>query len=269
MARRFQSLMVFPEWLPTPANRAFLSSIREFDALVAAMIESRRHGGSAGDDLLSRMMRARDYEDRPMSDQQLRDEAVTLLLAGNETTAVALAWTCWLLARHPEAAAKAAVEAAEILEDRSAGAADLPRLRVCAMAITEAMRLYPPAYVIGRETVRVCRIDGYAIPAGATLFMSPWVTHRDPRFYEQADAFVPERWEAGRSERLPRFAYFPFGGGPRICIGSRFAMMETTLVLATMLRRFRLVATLDRPIRPLPLVTLRPQGGVPLAVIAR
>jgi cytochrome P450 len=269
LARRFQSLIVFPEWLPTAANRAFLSSIREFDALVAAMIESRRQGNSAADDLLSRMMRARDDEDRPMSDRQLRDEAVTLLLAGHETTAVALAWTCWLLARHPEAAAKVALEAAEILEDRSAGTADLPRLRFCATAITEAMRLYPPAYVIGRETVRACEIGGFAIPAGATLFMSPWVTHRDPRFYEQPDAFIPERWEAGRCERLPRFAYFPFGGGPRICIGSRFAMMEATLVLATMLRRFRLVATSDRPIRPLPLVTLRPEGGVPLAAIAR
>ena len=204
-----------------------------------------------------------------MSDRQLRDEAVTLLVAGHETTAVALAWTCWLLARHPEAAAKAASEAAEILRDHLAGAADLPRLRVCAMAISEALRLYPPAYVIGRETVRACGIGGYSIPAGATLFMSHWVMHRDPRFYQQPDAFIPERWAEGRCERRPRFAFFPFGGGPRICIGSRFAMMEATLVLATILRRFRLVATSDRPIRPLPLVTLRPQGGVPLAAIAR
>jgi cytochrome P450 len=137
------------------------------------------------------------------------------------------------------------------------------------MAVTEALRLYPPAYVIGRETVRSCEIGGYSIPAGATLFMSQWVMHRDPRFYEQPDAFIPERWEKGRCERLPRFAFFPFGGGPRICIGSRFAMMEATLVLATVLRRFRLVATSDGPIRPVPLVTLRPQGGVPLATIAR
>jgi cytochrome P450 len=269
LARRFQSLIVFPEWLPTPANRGFHSSIREFDVLVAAMIEARRDGGSPGEDLFSRMMQARDDEGRPMTDRQLRDEAVTLLLAGHETTAVALAWTCWLLARYPDAAAKAASEADEVLRDHSAGAADLPHLRVCARAISEALRLYPPAYVIGRETVRPCEIGGYSIPAGATLFMSQWVMHRDPRFYEQPDAFVLERWEEGRCERLPRFAFFPFGGGPRICIGSRFAMMEATLVLATMLRRFRLVAISDAPIRPLPLVTLRPQGGVPLAAIAR
>jgi cytochrome P450 len=137
------------------------------------------------------------------------------------------------------------------------------------MALTEALRLYPPGYVIGRETVRCCEIGGYSIPTGATLFMSQWVMHRDPRFYEQPNAFIPERWEKGQCERLPRFAFFPFGGGPRICIGSRFAMMEATLVLATVLRRFRLVATSDQPIRALPLVTLRPQGGVPLATIAR
>jgi cytochrome P450 len=214
LAQRFQSLIVFPEWLPTPANRAFLSSIREFDALIAAMIQARRqHGGSASEDLLSRMMRAHDDEGRPMGDRQLRDEAVTLLLAGHETTAVALAWTCWLLARHPETAAQAAGEADAVLGDSTAEAADLPQLRFCTMIINEALRLYPPAYVVGRETVRACRIGGYPIPTGATLFMSQWVMHRDPRYFQHPEAFIPERWGKENVERLPRFAFFPFGGG--------------------------------------------------------
>jgi cytochrome P450 len=157
------------------------------------------------------MMPAHDDEGRPMGDWQLRDEAVTLLLAGHETTAVTLAWTCWLLARHPEAAAQAASEADAVLGDRTAAAADLPQLRFCTMIINEALRLYPPAYVIGRETVRACQIGGYPIPAGATLFMSQWVMHRDPRYFQQPEAFIPERWGKENVERLPRFAFFPFG----------------------------------------------------------
>jgi cytochrome P450 len=156
-----------------------------------------------------------------------------------------------------------------VLDGRPATAADVPSLRFCGMAITEALRLYPPAYVVGRETVRACEIGGYPIPAGATLFMSQWVMYRDRRFFAQPDAFIPERWSDGGAERLPRFAFFPFGGGPRICIGSCFAMMGATLVLATMLRRFRLAAVSDAPVRPVPLVTLRPAGGIRLAAIAR
>ena len=210
LARRFQSVIAFPEWLPTPANRAFLASIREFDTLVAAMVERRRRSsGDAGEDLLSRMMQARDEDGRPMSDRQLRDEAVTLLLAGHETTAVALAWTCWLLAGHPEAAARAEAEADAVLGDRLASAADIPRLRFCGMVLTEALRLYPPAYVVGRETTRACEIGGFAIPTGATLFMSQWVMHRDQPLLRATGCVHPAAMERRKLRAAAALRLFP------------------------------------------------------------
>jgi len=197
-----------------------------------------------------------------MSDQQLRDEAVTLLLAGHETTALALSWTGYLLGQHPEIQAQLAAEVHEVLGSRAATMEDLPRLRLTEQVVMESMRLYPPAWAIGREAVQDCEIGGYAVSAGTTLYMSQWLIHRDPRHFENPTAFRPDRWSGDLARRLPRFAYVPFGGGPRICIGNRFAMMEAVLILATIVQRFRLEWQRERPVVPFASITLRPNGGV-------
>ncbi len=146
---------------------------------------------------------------------------------------------------------------------------DLGRLRYAQHVVTEAMRLYPPAYAIGREATRACEIGGYPVPAGTTLLMSPWVMHRDPRYFDEPETFMPERWEDGLAEQLPRFAYYPFGGGPRLCLGHRFAMVEAVLVLSTIAARFRLARPNDRPVVPFPSMTLRPDGGLAMTLERR
>ena len=204
-----------------------------------------------------------------MSEQQLRDESITLLLAGHETTALALSWTWYLLARHPEVERILGAELEATLGGRPPSLGDLPALRYTEAVVLESMRLYPPAYAFGREAVADCVLGGYPVPAGTTLFMSPWVIHRDARFYHEPERFAPERWLDGLADRLPRFAYLPFGGGPRICIGNRFAMMEAVLILATMARQFRLELAPGCAPTPFPTITLRPSGGVPLRLTRR
>src|SRR5262249_3397607 len=161
------------------------------------------------------------------------DEAMTIFLAGHETTAILMSWTWYLLARHPEVEAKLVAELGDVLGDRRPTVEDMPRLRYTEMVVTEALRLYPPAYIIGREAVEPSVVGGYAVPAGTTLLMSQWVLHRDPRYFNDPDSFNPDRWADGLAQRLPKYAYFPFGGGPRVCIGNTFAMQEAVLLLAT------------------------------------
>jgi cytochrome P450 len=197
-----------------------------------------------------------------MSEQQIRDEAVTLLLAGHETTALTLSWTCYLLGQHPEIDRQVAAEVQEVLAGRAARVGDLKRLRFTDQVVTEAMRLYPPAWTIGREALLDCEIGGYPVAKGTTIYMSPWVVHRDEQFFANPLEFRPERWSGDLAHQLPRFAYMPFGGGPRICIGNRFAMMEAVLILATIVQRFRLDWVGERPVEPMPSITLRPKGGV-------
>src|SRR5262245_57730240 len=174
-----------------------------------------------------------------MTDRQARDEAVNLLLAGRETTALALSWTWFLLAQHPGAVAELEAELQAVLGGRAPTVADLPRLRYAEWVVLEALRLFPPAFALGRKAIRDCEIGGYPVPAGTALLLSQWVLHRDPRFFDNPDQFRPQRWADGLAQRLPKYAYFPFGGGPRLCIGSTFAMMNAVLVLATMAQRFR------------------------------
>jgi cytochrome P450 len=197
-----------------------------------------------------------------MSDQQLRDEAVTILLAGHETTALALSWTWSLLTEHPDQEERLAAEVRDVLSGRSATVEDLPKLRFTEQVVLESMRLYPPAWAVGREALHDCQVGGYAVPAGTTIYMSPWVIHRSPRFFDKPEEFYPERWQGDFAKQLPRFAYFPFGGGPRVCIGNRFAMMEAVLILATMVQHFRIERAKGHPVTPLPSITLRPKGGV-------
>jgi len=206
---------------------------------------------------------------RKMSDRQLRDETLTLFLAGYETTANLLAWTWWLLAKHPNVEGQLHQELDATLAGRSPTLGDLPRLRYAEHILTESLRLYPPAWGMARLAVEDHEIAGYPVPAGTGVAIAQWVVHRDPRWYDAPNEFRPERWEGDLQKHLPRFAYFPFGGGPRQCIGNTFALMEATLVLATIAQRFRLRVMQEGDVVPLASITLRPQDGVRVRLESR
>jgi cytochrome P450 len=208
------------------------------------------------------LLRAQDEDGSQMTDRQLRDEVMTLFLAGHETTALTLTWACYLLAQKPEAESALHAELSEVLGGRAPTVEDLPRLRYCEWVVKESMRLYPPAYAVGREAVRDCEVGGYRIPEGMQVFAFQWVVQRDARWYEEPEAFRPERWREEVASRLPKFAYFPFGGGPRQCIGNFFATMEAVLVLATVAQRFRLRLAPGHAVELLPAMSLRPRAGV-------
>lgn len=258
-----------PEWVPTPGNVRLWPVIRRLNAIIYGLIEQRRRTGHTSGDLLSLLLEAQDEEDGSrMTDKQLRDEVATLFLAGHETTALALTWTWYLLAQHRDVEAKLVSEVETVLGGRAPTVADLPSLRYAEMVVLESMRLYPPAYGIGREAIHACEVAGYRVAAGTTIFMSQWVVHRDSRFFEEPEDFRPNRWAGDLPKRLPKFAYFPFGGGPRVCIGSSFAFMEAILVLATIAPRFRMTLVPGHPVTPWPSLTLRPEHGI-RAVLTR
>ncbi len=260
---RSYSLFALPERVPTPRNRRFIRARRLLDEVVLKLIEERRRSGEDAGDLLSMLLLARDEETgESMSDAQLRDEVMTILLAGHETTANALSWAWYLLAQNPEAEQKLHAELADVLGGRTPSLDDLPRLPYTRMVIDETLRLYPPAWGIARQPIADDEIRGYRLPAGVPVFLSQYVTHRHPDFWEQPDLFDPDRWRPERSAGRPSFAYFPFGGGPRLCIGNNFALMEAQLVLATVAQRFRLRVARNFPVALRPLVTLRPLNGI-------
>jgi cytochrome P450 len=263
--RRFYSLFRLPDLVPTPANLRLRRAVRRLDDILFSLIEQRKAGGQRAD-LLSILMRARGQGNERMTDRQLRDEAMTLFLAGHDTTALTLSWGLYLLARHPEAMDRLASELGEVLGGRPPTVADLPRLPYTDSIVHEVMRLYPAAYIVGRQSVGPCDLGRYRLPAATTVLMSQWVMHRDPRFWDEPERFRPERWANGLTQRLPKFAYFPFGGGPRVCIGNSFAMLEAALVLATIAQRFRFTRLPGPDVRPRPTITLRPDGGVELVL---
>ncbi|HLL97465.1 MAG TPA: cytochrome P450, partial [Rubrobacteraceae bacterium] len=214
-------------------------------------------------DLLSMLLRFRDEAGTRMTDKQLRDEVITLLLAGHETTALALSWSWYLLSQHPEVEAKLLEELQEVLGDRTPMVEDLPHLPYAEMVIKESMRLYPPAWGVSREAIEACEIGGYRLPAGTQLLIVLWAMHRDPRNFQDPEAFNPARWEGGLAKKVPRYAYLPFGAGPRICIGGSFAITEAILLLATIARDFQLeLVPEQRRVIPQPSTTLRPRGGI-------
>ena len=258
-----------PAWVPTPANRRLRASTRKVDEVILGVIEARRRSGGDADDLLSLLVRARDEDGGSMTDAQVRDEAVTLFLAGHETTALALTYALYLLANHPDRQARLAEELERVLAGRRPTFGDLESLPYTEAVVLESMRLYPPAWGIAREALTDVEIGGCHFPKGAEFVMSPWVVQRDPRRFDAPEAFRPERWEGDLARRLHRFAYFPFGGGPRVCIGNRFAMMEAKLVLARAVQRFRFEATPDTRLGLLPSATLRPRHGVRLRLASR
>jgi cytochrome P450 len=266
---RFSATIPPPIWLPTPGNLRLRRAVRQLDAIVFGFIHQRRQQGTGHGDLLSLLLSARDEAGGGMTDRQVRDEAMTLFLAGHETTALALSWAWYLLAQNPDAEERLAAEARAVLGERDPTADDFPRLRYAEMVALEAMRLYPPAYLIGREAIRDCVIGGYRVRRGTTLLMSQWVVQRDPRFFTEPERFRPERWGEESIKALPHFAYFPFGGGPRLCIGNTFAMMEMTLVLAAIAQRFHFRLQPGARVEAVPTFTLRPAPGIPAEIVAR
>ena len=255
--------------LPFPRMRRLERAIARLDATIYRMIEERRASGVDRGDLLSMFLLAQDEEgDRGgMSNRQLRDEVMTLFLAGHETTANALAWTWYLLSLHPDIERQLHHELDSVLGDRSAQPADYPRLTYTEMVIAESMRLFPPAWIIGRLAIEDVEIGEWMIPRGSIAIVSPAVMHRDPRYWPEPLKFDPRRFAATAKADRPRFAYFPFGAGPRVCIGEGFAWTEGVLALATLARRWRVKVT--AAIEPLPLITLRPKGGMPAVLTAR
>jgi cytochrome P450 len=267
---RLRSFRLIPYWMPTPGNLRARRAVRRLDALVDRIIAARRTSGEDRGDLLSMLVQAQDADDGTrMTARQLRDEVMTLFLAGHETTAVALSWTWYLLARHPDVEARLADELRDVLGGRTPSVADLPRLKYADMVVTESMRLYPPAYGIGRQAAKATEIAGHAFARGDVFVAPTWVVHRDRRWFEEPEAFRPERWAGDLARRLPRFAYFPFGGGPRQCIGNSFAQMEAVLLLAAIAQRFQLSLVPDQRITPTPYVTLRPEPGIRMRLTHR
>ncbi len=255
-------LIPIPYTWPTPGNRRADRAYRQLDAIIFGIIDHRRSTGEDRGDLLSTLIHAVDEDGSKMSPQQLRDEVTTLFLAGHETTALTLSWSWYLLAQHPDAEARLLDELGSVLGGHAPTVEDLPRLPFTDAVLREAMRLYPPAYIIGRLSIAPFALAGYRLSAGQGVAMVPWVTHRDPRFFDAPLEFRPERWLDGLAERLPAYAYFPFGGGPRRCIGQGFAQMEAALLLAAIAPRFRFRLLPEHQVLPQPLVTLRPKYGI-------
>jgi cytochrome P450 len=252
--------------LPTPTNRRFNAAAREIDNIVYRIIAERRASGSDQGDLLSMLLAAQDEDGSQMSDRQLRDEVMTLFLAGHETTALTLSWAWYLLAQNPEVEKNFHAELDEVLDSRLPTVADMPRLKYTERIAKESMRLYPPAYGVGREAVREFELGGYRVPAKSQLFMFQWATQRDPRFFAEPERFYPERWTEEFVNGLPKYAYFPFGGGPRACIGNYFALMEIVLLLATIGSKFKLSLAPNQRVQILPAMSLRPAKGINVLV---
>jgi cytochrome P450 len=248
--------------LPLPSNRRFRRAQERLDATIYRIIEERRASGRDHGDLLSMLLQAEDDDRTPMSPQQVRDEAMTLFLAGHETTANALTWAWYLLSQNPAVEAKLQAEVDAVLGHRLPTVEDLPQLSYTEKVLTESMRLYPPAWVIGRETVGDYMLDGVRLPAHSMILMSQYVVHRDPRYFSEPDQFEPERWTPEFKAALPRFAYFPFGGGPRVCIGEPFAWTEGILLLATLAQQWQMRLAPGQRIALLPQITLRPKYGM-------
>jgi cytochrome P450 len=265
----FGKAIMIPEWVPTLHNLRKTRAIRKLDRIIYRIIEERRKSERDTGDLLSMLLAARDDDGSRMTDKQLRDESITLFLAGHETTANALSWTWWLLAQNPEAENKLHAELDSLLAGRVPTLDDVPKLKYTEQVLTESLRLYPPAWGTARIAMEDHEIGGYHIPKGAGVSLTQWTMHRDPRWFTNPEVFRPERWEDGLAKRLPRFAYFPFGGGPRQCIGNTFALMEATLVLATIAQKFRFRLVVGHPVVPLPSITLRPRHGIRAFLEAR
>jgi len=260
----------FFESLPLKASRESRKAIETLNDVVYRIIREHRNSGTDAGDLLSMLLLAQDEDDGSrMTDKQVRDEALTLFLAGHETTAVALTWTWYLLSGHPEVEAKLHEEVDRVLQGRDATVEDVPQLAYTRRVFSEAMRLYPPAYGFGREALEDTSIGGQRIRKGDTIVVSPYITHRHPKYFPDPERFDPDRWLPERAEGLHKFAYFPFGGGVRKCIGEPFAWMEGVLLLATLAQRWAPRLVPGHPVLLDPKITLRPKHGVQMTLHRR
>lgn len=262
-----EMFFLLPTWLPTIGNWKAHLATKRLNEIVYDIIEQRRQFPK--DDLLSIMLRIEDENGDGLSDRELRDEVMTLLLAGHDTTANALTWTLMLLAQNPEAEAKLVAEVRSVLQEGLPTIDDLAKLQYTEMVLKESMRLYPPAWALGREVTHDCTIGNYHFTRGTTIIVSQWVMHRDKRFFDNPEQFLPERWNDNLEQRLPRCAYFPFGAGPRVCIGKTFSMMEATLTLAMVVQQFSFTLVQQHSIELLPSITLRPKHGVKMMLTRR
>jgi len=263
IAHRARSPLAFPPKVPTPRNRAFMAAIHTLDGAIFDLIARRRRDPDAADDLLAMLMCARDAETgEGMSDRQLRDEIITFLIAGHETVASALVWTWYALSLHPAVERKLHRELMTVSDHRPPTMDDLPRLPYARMVVDETLRLYPPSWISTRRAIERDTIGGYRIAANALIVMSPYVTHRRANEWPNPEGFDPERFTPEGIAARPRFAYFPFGGGPHLCIGQAFALVEAHLIVATVAQRYRLALVPGQHIEVAPLVTLRPKHGM-------
>jgi cytochrome P450 len=265
-------LLHFPQWFarllaPLPTDGLF----DEFDRKVDLLLTERGRAPDAEPkDLLARLVAARDSETGGgMTAKEVRDQVVTIFMAGHETTSLALSWTWYLLSQHPAVEQKLHRELADVLGGRTPRNQDIASLRYTRMVIEESMRLYPPAHTTGRQPIKPDEILGHRIPAGAEVLIMPWLIHRKPQLWENPESFDPERFAPERAAERPRFAYIPFGAGPRICIGAAFAMTEAILILATIAQRYRLRLKAGHPIEPQGLITLRPRYGMQMILQRR
>jgi cytochrome P450 len=258
-----------PDWLPVSHNRRMRRAMTRIDAIVFDSIARRREDQRDRGDLLSMLLELRDDDGAPLSDRRVRDELVAMLLGGNQPSALTLAWALSCLATHRDVADKLAAEHASVLGDRPVELADVSRLPFTRMVIDEVLRLYPPFFVIARDTVADTTLAGYALKRGTTVFLSPWVTQRAPTYFDDPLRFDPERWTEGLAKRLPRFAYFPFSDGPRVCVAHNFAMMQSVLVLATIARKFRFELAPGHVVKPKPAISLMFERGLRVVVRAR
>jgi cytochrome P450 len=255
--------------LPLPSQRRLRRAEAYLDTLIYQLIDARRVQGGEKGDVLTMLLDARTEDGRPLSPRQIHDEALTLLLAGHETTALALSWTWYLLAQHPDVDAMMQAELQTVLGGRLPTAEDLPQLRYTRMVFTEALRLYPPAWLMTRRAREEVVIGDYCFPPGTFFLLSPYLMHHDARFFPEPEAFVPTRWAAPPEAGHARYAYLPFGGGPRQCLGEGFAWMEGLLVLTTLAQTWRMELVPGPPVAPWGLVTLRPKQGIPLHLTRR
>jgi cytochrome P450 len=256
--------LLLPAWVPLPTSQLLKRAVGRLDKVIYGIIEQRRASGQMSGDLLSEFLQVQDDEGIGMTDRQLHDEIMTLFLAGHETTANVLSWTWLLLGQNPEVEEKLIEELQSVLGGRAPTTSDLPRLIYTDTVLRESMRLYPPVWVIGRRALAPFRLGEYELPADTNVLISQLIIHKDARYFPEPERFDPERWSSGdpRGESLPRFAYFPFGGGPRVCIGAGFGMMEGVLLLATIAQQFRIQTAPGYTAKMQPSVTLRPRNGI-------
>jgi cytochrome P450 len=262
------SLSAVPHWVPLPQQLRFRRARADLDRIVARLAAERAaHPTADGDDILSRLVEAtRQDPDADAGRQRMRDELVTLLLAGHETTASTLSWTFHLVDQHPRVWERLHAEAVEVLGDRLPTYDDLPRLKYTTQVLQEVMRLYPPVWLLPRLAREEDEIGGYRVPAGADVVICPYTLHRHPEFWTDPNRFDPDRFEPGRSTGRPRYAYIPFGAGPRVCVGSSLGLLEATIVTATVMRELRLATAPGHEVRAEPMLTLRVRGGLPMTV---